>query len=95
MTAATTAPPDLIVGRGGVDYMYGKAGNDRMRGGKGSDVLVGEGGDDRIWGGPGRDALYGLDGSRDWLDGGPAYDHCSGEKAVRCERMVRIAGDKR
>jgi ELWxxDGT repeat protein len=40
-------------------YIYGGAGNDRLKGGDGHDVLLGEDGDDLLVGGGGRDLLIG------------------------------------
>jgi Ca2+-binding RTX toxin-like protein len=40
-------------------WLYGGAGNDRLKGGAGHDVLLGEAGDDLLVGGSGRDLLLG------------------------------------
>ena len=40
-------------------WLYGGAGNDRLKGGAGHDVLLGEAGDDLLVGGDGRDLLIG------------------------------------
>jgi PKD repeat protein len=40
-------------------WLYGGAGNDRLKGGAGDDVLLGEAGDDLLVGGAGRDILIG------------------------------------
>jgi hypothetical protein len=44
-------------------FVWGGAGDDRIKGGDGSDVLIGEQGDDTIYGGDGRDLLIGGAGS--------------------------------
>src|SRR5262249_17766465 len=40
-------------------WLYGGAGNDRLKGGAGNDVLLGGDGDDKLLGGQGRDLLIG------------------------------------
>jgi Ca2+-binding RTX toxin-like protein len=44
-------------------WLFGEAGNDRLKGGAGDDVLVGGAGDDLLIGGSGRDLLIGGLGS--------------------------------
>ncbi|MFO1064115.1 MAG: PKD domain-containing protein [Pirellulales bacterium] len=44
-------------------YVWGGAGDDRIKGGAGNDVLLGEQGDDTLFGGKGRDLLIGGSGS--------------------------------
>ncbi len=44
-------------------WLYGGAGNDRLKGGAGDDVLLGEAGDDLLVGGSGRDLLIGGTGA--------------------------------
>src|SRR5262249_33915227 len=44
-------------------WLYGGAGNDRLKGGAGDDVLLGDGGDDLLVGGSGRDLLVGGTGA--------------------------------
>jgi autotransporter-associated beta strand protein/parallel beta-helix repeat protein len=44
-------------------WLYGEAGNDRLKGGAGNNVLLGGAGDDLLVGGAGRDLLIGGDGS--------------------------------
>jgi PKD repeat protein len=44
-------------------WLYGDAGNDRLKGGAGEDVLIGGDGDDLLSGGSGRDLLIGGNGS--------------------------------
>ena len=44
-------------------WLYGDAGNDRLKGGAGNDVLIGGTGDDLLVGGDGRDLLEGGSGS--------------------------------
>ena len=44
-------------------WLYGEAGNDRLRGGEGADVLVGGPGDDLLVGDNGRDLLIGGTGA--------------------------------
>lgn len=53
---------DSMEGAGGLAlsaWLYGGAGNDRLKGGGGHDVLLGEEGDDLLVGGGGRDLLVG------------------------------------
>jgi Ca2+-binding RTX toxin-like protein len=44
-------------------WLYGGAGNDRLKGGAGHDILLGDEGNDLLVGGPGRDILIGGDGA--------------------------------
>lgn len=44
-------------------WLYGDAGNDRLKGGAGNDVLLGGDGDDLLFGGQGRDLLIGGKGA--------------------------------
>jgi len=48
-----------LVGRAGVDSIYGGPGNDVIEGGEGGDFIYGQGGDDLIEGGGGNDLIYG------------------------------------
>lgn len=69
-----------------VDYVWGGAGNDDIRGGEGDDVLLGGTGNDHITGGAGVDTLTGGDGndrfyfavSGDLFAGGQAVDSIDG-----------------
>lgn len=72
-----------------VDYVWGGAGNDDIRGGEGDDVLLGGTGNDHITGGAGVDTLSGGDGndrfyfavSGDLFAGGQAVDSIDGPPA--------------
>lgn len=78
---------DDVTIAGGIDltaWLYGGAGNDRLKGGGGDDVLLGGDGDDLLTGGQGRDFLFGgrgadrLVGSADddiLISGFTAYDN--------------------
>ncbi len=70
------APCKIVVNAGGGDddvqiagsislsaWLYGGAGNDRLKGGSGHDILLGEDGDDLLVGGSGRDILIGGTGA--------------------------------
>ena len=48
----------MINGLGGIDRLYGGAGNDAIFGGDSADTIYGGDGDDRIEGGPGADLIY-------------------------------------
>ena len=61
----------------GNDVIYGRAGNDRIRGGQGNDILHGEEGDDWIRGDGGNDILYGGPGD-DVLEGNAGDDRLYG-----------------
>lgn len=84
MTAHGGIGNDTIIGGGGNDYLYGEDGNDVLIGGYGNDYLSGGNGDDELSGGygsdqldggNGNDSLYGgVDGSPDFLTGGPGAD---------------------
>jgi Ca2+-binding RTX toxin-like protein len=78
-----TPGADLMLGLGGWgDTLYGRGGNDILRGGDEVDFLSGEDGDDRLhgggdidflYGGIGQDRLFGEDGA-DILHAGPGGD---------------------
>ncbi len=61
----------------GNDVIYGRAGNDGIRGGLGNDILYGEEGDDWIRGDGGNDILYGGPGD-DVLEGNAGDDRLYG-----------------
>ena len=56
-----------------VDGIHGRAGKNRLYGGRGDDAIHGESGNDRIYGGPGDDLLIGGPGN-DFIKGGGGYD---------------------
>lgn len=64
---------DLVLGEGGIDYLYGYGGEDVLRGGAGSDRLVGGAGADLLIGEAGFDVLEGGAGT-DELRGGENFD---------------------
>ncbi|MDE4125290.1 MULTISPECIES: beta strand repeat-containing protein [Phaeobacter] len=71
----SVATDDYIVGSdGGVDQLYGHAGNDTLVAGESGDLLFGGSGDDSLIGGSGADQLFGDDGN-DVITGGSGADH--------------------
>jgi Ca2+-binding RTX toxin-like protein len=64
---------DVILGLGGKDTIFGRAGDDIIEGGDGNDVLLGEVGDDALNGGADFDVLIGGTG-RDTMIGGGDMD---------------------
>src|SRR5262245_23085003 len=80
-----TRVPDVMLARGGHDYLEGRAGGDLLDGGKGRDLVLAGAGNDRI-------ALH-ADGGRDAAFCGPGHDLVNAElaDAVRadCEVIVR------
>lgn len=65
--------------------MFGRRGEDTLRGGRGLDRLFGGPGLDRLKGRKGTDLLLGGRGL-DRADGGPGNDRCAAERKRRCER---------
>ncbi|MDE4141916.1 calcium-binding protein, partial [Phaeobacter gallaeciensis] len=71
----SVATDDYLVGSdGGVDQLYGNAGNDTLVAGESGDLLFGGLGDDSLIGGGGSDLLFGDDGN-DVITGGSGADH--------------------
>lgn len=68
---------DLIFGRGGNDDIRGFSGDDTLVGGAGNDLMRGDGGDDFVIGGAGNDVLTGWTGN-DTLVGGSGNDMLRG-----------------
>lgn len=68
-----TRNEDTLRGTGGVDKMFGFAGNDRISGSYSGDFVYGGSGIDTIRGDYGADTIYGQDGN-DELSGGPVGD---------------------
>lgn len=60
------------------DLLFGRAGNDTIRGGGGDDYLYGDAGNDELYGGDDDDLLHGGAGS-DTIDGGSGMDAVSYE----------------
>ena len=77
ITAAFGTSRKIIWGRGGEDTIRGGAGNDILLGGADNDILSGKGGSNYLYGGEGNDKLY-SEGSQgvapDVLEGGPGAD---------------------
>src|SRR5262245_61729636 len=71
---ATYLKADLMIGKGGNDYLYGKEGADTLYGDAGNDYLDGGNGNDFLRGGDGHDSLY----------GGAGDDNVAGEKGDDC-----------
>ncbi len=75
---------DVIYGGAGEDWVFAGAGDDTADGGAGSDVLFGDGGNDALTGGDGNDFLSGDsvsaagDAGDDFLDGGAGDDELVG-----------------
>jgi Ca2+-binding RTX toxin-like protein len=61
-----THSSDIIYGYGGVDWIFGRGGNDEIYGGEGGDWIFGEGDNDVLKGGGGADHLNGGTGT-DWV----------------------------
>ena len=62
---------DVILGKGGDDYLDGGGGNDRIKGGSGEDTLFGAEGKDKLYGGGDDDYLADFGGgARMWGNGG-------------------------
>jgi serralysin len=68
---------DVVIGRGGSDYIRGFGGADELFGNDGNDTVYGGGGDDQIFGGNGKDALFGGMGD-DRILGGIGDDTVAG-----------------
>ncbi|WP_424944554.1 hypothetical protein [Aliiroseovarius crassostreae] len=68
---------DRIDGHDGMNYIYGRDGNDRIKGHGGTDRLFGGNGNDYIHGGSSNDKIYG-DGGNDTLVGGKHSDYLYG-----------------
>jgi hypothetical protein len=51
------ASDDVVIARGGNDFLFGLEGSDQLEGGRGKDFLDGGEGADRLWGGRGDDAF--------------------------------------
>ena len=66
----------------GVTSIWGRAGNDDLRGGSGDAFIVGGPGDDVLFGGYGNDSLMGEDGN-DLLNGGDGDDQLPGAERQR------------
>src|SRR6185295_10468238 len=64
-----TVDPDITIPA----WLFGAAGDDRLKGGSGNNVLIGGSGDDLLVGGAGRDLLFGGVGA-DKLVGDAADD---------------------
>lgn len=71
---ATYLKADLMIGKGGNDYLYGREGADTLYGDAGNDYLDGGNGNDFLRGGDGHDSLY----------GGTGDDNVAGEKGNDC-----------
>ena len=85
-TLAAGIGNDTLSGLGGVDWLYGDAGNDSLDGGTetdalwggiGADTLIGGDGGDGLQGEAGNDSLYGGNGV-DWMYGGDDQDRLEG-----------------
>ena len=70
---AETDRDSVILGWGGVDFLYAGGGDDTVWGGDGTDYLTGGGGDDWVGGGNGDDFIYTSTG-HDTLDGQTGVD---------------------
>ncbi len=68
-----SAHDDSLTGDDKANYLFGRAGDDKIDGGAGDDRLYGEDGNDSMVGGKGNDYLRGGDGN-DRLDGGAGND---------------------
>ena len=90
-----TNGPDTLVGGPNTEEIFGRDGDDVLRGGGGANApnsfefLVGEGGNDQLFGEDGTDALFGRVGN-DTLDGGAGTDVIFGEEGN--DRILGGAG---
>lgn len=69
-----TGAGDTISGNGGVDHLFGNAGNDTLNGGDGNDNIVGGLGNDTMNGDNGNDTIDLRDGGADVANGGVGND---------------------
>ncbi len=85
---ADTPGNDVLCGLGGNDTLACGRGNDVLRGGPGNDLLEGAAGNDMLYGGEGNDRLVAWDGARDYIHGGPGYDHAWADRTLDRVRFV-------
>src|SRR5262245_19813835 len=90
-----TSSSDLIdlSSKGQAYEVYGRKGNDTIRGTALDDVIVGEEGHDDLFGGDGNDLflIFGASAGEDVFDGGNGYDVVGGDGADNIIRMRRLS----
>ncbi|MEA2192028.1 MAG: hypothetical protein QOI73_2149, partial [Solirubrobacteraceae bacterium] len=91
--------PDVLIGGGAADALFGGLGADTIRGGGGADVVVGGAGSDDLGGDGGRDSIVAFDGARDRLACGDRLDIVSADGADDvsgpCAAVLRQVGSGR